>query len=360
MSEPSEGKGVSKLGDYDVKFNDWLGCLGLIISLIILWQFRQILLQVFMAVVLATALNSIVRSLVNKFNLSRGKSILVTLVGVILASTLFVIFMVPPFVDQLEELIKLIPVGFEQLIVRVNSFIDNPPSWFPEFDFKLLPDFDEIYQQLNSLAPQVFTNFLTFFSNSTAILLQLLLILILTLMFLVEPLAYRHLLLQFLPSSYRGRAEEIISKSEVGLLAWLKGVSINSLFVAILCGVGLLFMRIPFVFTHALLAGVFNFIPNIGPILSAVFPVAVALLNSPGKAIAVLLLYIIVQNLESYWFSPLVMKKQVNLLPAATLIAQIFFATFLGFLGLVLALPLAVVVKTWAEEALIKDILNKN
>ncbi|MDJ0536822.1 MAG: AI-2E family transporter [Xenococcaceae cyanobacterium MO_207.B15] len=358
MSEPSEGKGVSKLGDYDVKFNDWLGFLGLIISLIILWQFRQILLLVFMAVVLATALNSIVRSLVNKFNLSRGKSILVTLVGVILASTLFVIFMVPPFVDQLEELIKLIPVGFEQLIVRVNSFIDNPPSWFPEFDFKLLPDFDEIYQQLNSLAPQVFTNFLTFFSNSTAILLQLLLILILTLMFLVEPLAYRHLLLQFFPSSYRGRAEEIISKSEVGLLAWLKGVSINSLFVAILCGVGLLVLRIPFVFAHAILAGVFNFIPNIGPSLSAVFPVAVALLHSPGKAIAVIIWYFIVQNVESYWFSPLVMKKQVNLLPAATLIAQIFFATFLGFLGLILALPLAVVVKTWAEEALIKDFFN--
>ena len=358
MPEPSKGRGVSKLGDYGVKFNDWLGFLSLIISLIILWQFRQILLLVFTAVVLATALNSLLRSLVRKFNLSRVKSILITVVAVILASTLFVIFIIPPFVDQFQELIKLIPVGFERLVVWVNSFIKNPPSWFPDFDFELLPDFAEIYQQLSSLAPQVFSNFITFFSNSTAIVLQLLLILVLTLMFLAEPLAYRHLSLQLLPSSYRGRAEEIISKSEVGLLAWLKGVSINSLFVAILCGVGLLVLKIRFVFAHALLAGVFNFIPNIGPILSAVFPVAVALINSPGEAIAVIIWYVIVQNLESYWFSPLVMKKQVNLLPAATLIAQIFFATFLGLLGLILALPLAVVVKTWAEEALIKDFLN--
>ena len=341
-----------------MKFNDWLGLLSLIISLVILWQFRQILLLVFTAAVLATALNSLVRSLVRKFNLSRGKSIPIAVVGVLLASTLLVIFIIPPFVDQFQELIKLIPVGFERLVVWVNSFIENPPSWFPEFDLELLPNFSEITQQLGSLAPQVFSNFFTFFSNSTAILLQLLLVLVLTLMFLAEPLAYRHLLLQLLPSSYRGRAEEIISKSEVGLLAWLKGVSINSLFVAILCGVGLLVLRIPFVFAHAILAGVFNFIPNIGPILSAVFPVAVALLHSPGKAIAVVIWYIIVQNLESYWFSPLVMKKQVNLLPAATLIAQIFFATFLGFLGLILALPLAVVVKTWAEEVLIKDFLD--
>ncbi len=341
-----------------MKFNDWLGLISLIISLVIIWQFRQILLLVFTAVIIAIALNSIVRSLVKKFHLSRGKSILIALFGVLLASTLFVIFIIPLFVNQLQELIKLIPVGFEKLVLWINSFIENPPPWFPEFDLELLPNLTEIYQQLSSLAPKIFSNFFTFFSNTTGIMLRLLLVLVLAIMFLAEPLAYRNLLLQLLPSSYRGRAKEILSKSETVLLAWLKGVSINSLFVALLCGVGLLLLKIPYVLAHAILAGVFNFIPNIGPTLSAVFPIAVALLNSPGKAITVLLLYAIVQQLESYWFSPLVMKKQVDLLPAATLIAQIFFATFLGFLGLILALPLAVIVKTWAEEALIKDILN--
>ncbi len=341
-----------------MKFNDWLGLISLIISLVIIWQFRQILLLVFTAVIIAIALNSIVRSLVKKFHLSRGKSILIALFGVLLASTLFVIFIIPLFVNQLQELIKLIPVGFEKLVLWINSFIENPPPWFPEFDLELLPNLTEIYQQLSSLAPKIFSNFFTFFSNTTGIMLRLLLVLVLAIMFLVEPLAYRNLLLQLLPSSYRGRAKEILSKSETVLLAWLKGVSINSLFVALLCGVGLLLLKIPYVLAHAILAGVFNFIPNIGPTLSAVFPIAVALLNSPGKALTVLLLYAIVQHLESYWFSPLVMKKQVDLLPAATLIAQIFFATFLGFLGLILALPLAVIVKTWAEEALIKDVLN--
>ncbi|MGK7892899.1 MAG: AI-2E family transporter [Xenococcus sp. (in: cyanobacteria)] len=341
-----------------MKFNDWLGLISLIISVIILWQFRQILLLVFTAVVLATALNSIVRFLVRKFNLSRSKSILITLVGVVFVSTLFVVFIIPPFIDQFQELIQLIPTGFQKLLVWLNSLMDNLPAWLPESDLTL-PSFSEITQQFGSLAPRIFSNFFSFFSNSTGIMLQLLLVLVLALMILAEPIAYRGLLLQLLPSSYRGRAKEILNKSEVGLLAWLKGVSINSLFVAIFCGLGLLFMQIPFVLTHALIAGVFNFIPNIGPILSAVFPIAVALLNSPGKAVAVLILYLIVQNVESYWFSPLVMKKQVNLLPAATLLAQIFFATFLGLLGLILALPLTVVVKTLVEEALIKDILNK-
>jgi predicted PurR-regulated permease PerM len=84
----------------------------------------------------------------------------------------------------------------------------------------------------------------------------------------------------------------------------------------------------------------------------------VALLQSPSKALAVLVLYIVIQNVESYWFTPMAMQKQVSLLPAATLIAQIFFTTFLGPLGLILALPLAVVCKTWIEEAWIKDVLD--
>ncbi|MCY7286344.1 MAG: AI-2E family transporter, partial [Cyanobacteria bacterium CAN_BIN43] len=93
--------------------------------------------------------------------------------------------------------------------------------------------------------------------------------------------------------------------------------------------------------------------------LSLVFPLTVAFLDAPWKAIAVLILYLVIQQVESYWLTPTVMAKQVSLLPALTLIAQIFFASFFGFLGLLLALPLTVIAKTWIQEALIKDILDQ-
>jgi len=67
----------------------------------------------------------------------------------------------------------------------------------------------------------------------------------------------------------------------------------------------------------------------------------------------------VIQNLESYWVSPLVMAKKVSLLPAITLSAQVVFTTFFGILGLLLALPLTVVAKTWIDEALICDILDR-
>ena len=149
-----------------------------------------------------------------------------------------------------------------------------------------------------------------------------------------------------------------LSKCEVALANWFGGIVINSVFVATLSGIGLLLLQIDLVLTHALLAALLNFIPNIGPTMSVVFPIMIALLDAPWKIVAVGILYIIIQNLESYWLSPIVMARQVSLLPAVTLASQIFFTTFFGIVGLILALPLTVVVKTWIEETLFKDILD--
>lgn len=75
--------------------------------------------------------------------------------------------------------------------------------------------------------------------------------------------------------------------------------------------------------------------------------------------VAVLILYLVIQNLEAYVITPTIMANQVSLLPAMTLAAQLIFARFFGFLGLLLALPLAVIAKTFIQEILIKDILDQ-
>lgn len=342
-----------------MKLTDWISLICLGIVLVILWRFRQIVLLIFAAIVSAIALNSLVRKLIRKFRWSRPRSVLATTGIVLLVGALFLGLILPLFVSQFQELLQLTPKGFEQLSNWFNDFAANPPEWFPQQETELLPNFSDLIQQATSIGTTVFGNFFSFFSSSVAIVLQLLLLIVLTLMMLADPLAYRRLLLRLFPSWYRRRVDEILTKCETALLCWMGGVAVSSAFVAILSFVGLVLLGVPYAFAHAVLAGVFNFIPNIGPTISAVFPIFVALLQSPGKALAVVVLYALIQNLESYWFNPMMMQKQVSLLPAATLIAQIFFATFLGPLGLILALPLAVICKTWIEEAWIIDVLER-
>ena len=112
------------------------------------------------------------------------------------------------------------------------------------------------------------------------------------------------------------------------------------------------------VVANALLAGLLNVIPNVGPTLSTIFPISVALLVSPWKALAVLGLYVVVQNLESYVITPSVMHHQVKLLPGLTLAAQFLFTVLFGPLGLLLALPLAVCLQVVIRNVLIRDVLD--
>ncbi|NET59135.1 MAG: AI-2E family transporter [Symploca sp. SIO2E6] len=339
-----------------MKLANWIGFLCLMIALSIMWQFRQILLLIFTAVVLATALNDLVRRLTKRLRIRRPWAVLLVLSLLLVFGILFVGLVMPPFIEQFQELIKLLPKGFEQFVDWVNSLIEELPDWFPEQDLEL-PSISELTQQIGPLAQNLLGNFFAFFSDSLTTVLQLLLVIVLTIMLLANPLAYRTLVVRLFPSFYRRRAQEIFSECEIALLNWTGGILLNSVFIASLSGAGLFFLKIDFVLTHALLAGVFNLVPNIGPVLSVVFPLLVA--DSFLKALTIIILYLFIQNLESYWFSPMIMQKQVSLLPAATLIAQLFFAKFLGFLGLVLALPLTVVVKTWIEEAFIKDVLDQ-
>jgi predicted PurR-regulated permease PerM len=85
---------------------------------------------------------------------------------------------------------------------------------------------------------------------------------------------------------------------------------------------------------------------------------SVALLDAPWKALAVLALYVVVQNLESYLITPSVMHHQLKLLPGLTLSAQLLFTLVFGPLGLVLALPLAVCLQVILREVVIHDVMD--
>ncbi|NJO40339.1 MAG: AI-2E family transporter [Cyanobacteria bacterium CRU_2_1] len=337
-----------------MKLGQWLSLICLVLALIILWRIRQILLLVFTAVVLATALNALVRQF-RKLGLQRHQAVLLTVTLFLLFAILVIYVIVPPFVDQFLQLIALVPEGFTRVVTWLEELLNNRPDWLAQVE---LPSPSELINEIQPLVAEIVPNFFAIFSGSLAILLQTLLLFILTLMFLADPLAYRQAMIQLFPSFYRRRADFIVGECEVALKNWLGGVLISSTAVATLSAIGLWALQIQFVLAQALLAGILNFIPNIGPTLSLIFPLTVAALDAPWKVVAVLILYIVIQNLESYLITPTVMANQVSLLPAMTLAAQIIFASFFGFLGLLLALPLAVVAKTLIQEILIKDILD--
>lgn len=331
-----------------------IGFLALILALCIIWQIRQLLLLAFTAIVLATALNQLVKQL-QSWKLKRTFAIWLSVSTLLVVLLLSFLLIVPPFITQFERLVALLPSSLaeiEELLARITRFLPEQ-SWFN------FTEIETLYQQVSPYLEQFLDQSIQLFFTSINTLLQFIFVLVLTLMFLIHPTPYLQLFIRLFPSFYRQRVREIIENCETALSSWTTGILIEMVFIAALSGIGLWILQVPLALAHAIIAGLLNFIPNVGPTLSVVLPMAIAILDAPWKAGAVLILYIIIQQIESYWLTPTIMAKQVSLLPAITLLAQLVFASLFGALGLLVALPLTIVVKTWIEEVLFKDILDK-
>ncbi len=331
-----------------------VGIIALLVALVILWQIRSALMLIFSAIVLASALNTIAQQL-QKVGFKRGGSLLSAIALVVGILVLALWLIVPPFSDQFQQLMTLVPEGFD----RFNSEFDTFRSSLPPAIAQAIPEPDALVKQLQPLLNQLLGGSVALASGTLGGVLNLLLVVILSIMFLVEPDQYRHAFVRFFPSFYRHRVVVILDRCGDSLRGWLVGILFNMLVIGGFSGIGLWILGVKLPLANGILAGLLTFIPNIGPALSVVPPMTIALLDAPWKSGAVFLLYFLVQQLETNLLTPYVMAQQVSIMPAVTLMSQVFFATFFGFLGLLLALPLTVVGQVWLHEVLIKDVLDQ-
>jgi predicted PurR-regulated permease PerM len=338
-----------------VNLGKWIGLAVLCVSLYILWQIRQVILLGFAAVVLASAMNALIRLLTARVKIKRGLAIPLVISLLLGISTVFGLLVIPPFVAQSQELAALVPQSIDRLVLLFH-WVEKQIPGQNLINGNLLEDFQK---QATPLMGSVLTNFFAIFSNSLAAVLNILLVLILSIMFLLESEKYRGLLIRIFPSFYRRRVDEVLKLCETALDSWMAGTLFNMFVIGLSSFIALLVLQVRLPLANALIAGVLEAIPTIGPAFSVLPPMAVALLDAPWKAGAVLALYFLIQQLEQYLLVPTVMAKQVSLLPAVTLLSQIIFAIFFGFLGLLLALPLVIVGQIWIKEVLVKDVLDK-
>ncbi|TBR58725.1 AI-2E family transporter [Westiellopsis prolifica IICB1] len=337
-----------------MNLGQWIGLIAILMSVYILWQLKEVLLLMFAAIVLATTLNRLARRF-QRSGMKRGFAVALS-VGIFLATIVgFFWLIVPPFAVQFQQVTYQVPRGLE----RFNIWFSQIRSALPSQVTPFIPDINSLSQQAQPFINRAVGTSFAVVSGSLEVVLKILLVLVLTGMFLADPQAYRKLFIRLFPSFYRRRVDGILDRCEVSLEGWVTGAFIAMSVVGLMSVIGLSILRVPAALALGVLAGFLNLIPNLGPTLSVIPAMAIALLDAPWKSLAVLGLYFFIQQTESNFITPIVMAHQVSLLPAITLIAQLFFAYLFGFLGLFLALPLTVVAKIWLEEVFVKDVLDQ-
>jgi len=303
------------------------------------------------------------------FHLPRWTSLGLTLISIVLISSISIVIIIPQFTSEFQELINQIPSAISKLWdLSINSFFD-----FAEIIYKdNIPNLADRSLSANRLSiipdgvtlangvTDSITKLISLAGNVGIGIIQLIFIISVSLMITLQPNAYREVAILLVPSFYRRRARTILLICGNSLSDWMTGVLLSSICVALLVSIGLYLLGIKLVIANALIAGVLNIIPNVGPTISTIFPLSVALLDTPWKSLAVLGLYILIQNIESYIITPSIMQKQVKLLPGLTITAQFIFTIIFGPLGLLLAIPMAVVIQVFVKEIIIHDILEGN
>ena len=336
----------------------------ILITLLIVWILRDFLLLIICSLVIS----NIVCNLSNQIQkgLKIPRSISLFLVLAVISVIIFTIFILvlPPFIKEFNEILVDIPNGLSKINILINTNLNKFNSLFYGEQSENVID---IFSLINNVVtiPDVstiakaiqesFKNLINIAGNLGSGLLRLIFVLAVSLMISIEPKQYKENVLLLIPKNYRNKFRNILEKCNIALANWTFSMVISSLSVGLLSLIVLSILDVKYVVSNALIAMVLNIIPNIGPVISGIFPISIALLDNFWKPLAVLGAYVIIQNIESYIIMPSIMKKKANLLPGLTLISQFGFTFIFGPLGLILSLPLAVVIQVLIKESF-KDI----
>lgn len=297
-----------------------------ILSLWLIYLIRDLILILFVAVILMSALSPLVQFFV-KLKIPKVLGIGITYIIIISVVSGLLALVLPLLVEETRKLVLTLPPNIDQVLDIAS------------IDRSVLQD------QLSQLSRNVFSITLSIFDN----LLAIIFLLVLTFYLLLE----RDNLESRVASLFVGRkeiVERLIVQIEEKLGGWLRGQLVLSLIIGTLSYIGLTILDIPYALPLAVMAGVMEVVPVIGPIISAIPPILIALTISPFLSLGVAAMYFVIQQLENGLIVPQVMRRAVGLNPLVVILAIAVGSRLLGIAGALLAVPIAVVLQIVVSE----------
>ena len=319
-----------------------------VVLALLIWQLRWVLLVLFGAVVVAVALDVLIHQLQNRFRLSRPQALLAVLIGLLMAGLLMGQLLLPELITQTQQLGRDLP----ELFNKLSGWLGDDPR------------FSALNQTLSSGASpeslqSVGRQLLGVAGGAANSLIQVLLMALLAILLALDPSSHRGMVVSITPRPARDQMIQLLDESRQALGGWLTGMTLSATTVFLLTWGGLLLLKAPLALLSALVCGLLTFVPTIGPTAATLLPTGLALLQSPQLVVSVLVFRLILQNLEAFLLTPLLLRKTVNLLPTVALMAQLSLGALLGLPGVLLALPLVVVLQVLMQRVVVQQVMDR-
>jgi predicted PurR-regulated permease PerM len=323
------------------------------LALVLLWalyQVRSTLLLIYVSVLFATGLGPLVRVIerkrpLGKKRLPRAAAILVIYATVIGSLVGLGFAVVPPMVRQSQEFWKNAPNYLDMAQQRLASWgLISPDA-----------SFKDLLQQAPAGSGDLVTTVFATVWGFIGGIFGLVTMLLLTFYLLVESQSIFETFVRLFPRRRRAKVSEVSALVTMKVSAWLGGQMLLGLIIGVTSAIGLALMGVPYFFVLAVIAGIGEMIPMVGPLLSAIPAILVALTVSPGLALAVAAFYVAQQLVENNVLVPKVMGDTVGL-NAVTVIASLLIGSqLLGFVGALLAVPTAAIIQVLFQEVYLAE-----
>jgi predicted PurR-regulated permease PerM len=350
-----------------------------IVLLLAFWQISPIILLTLTSVLLVVLFTTPIRFLTRR-GVNRGLATVISLVSIAGFFVLIALVILPLLIGQFATLAVLVQQGINELIASWQRFSTPPTKYFLGWgDAPIQPAQDPITvifgfinqslplnaELINQVASQLFgalsqisVSVLPVVGGVASTLLNFLIVIFLSLYFLADPRGHEDGLIRLFPMSYRTRAREIIDRLDITLRGWLESTILAMIFVGVTTWLALSFLGIREAGALGVIAGVLSFVPNFGTLIALILAVAVGILQQPQNIGWIIVVTYGISLIQSQIISPLLIAGRINLPPVLVLLGQIIAGVFFGFMGLLLAVPLAAILMVLVQEVYIKDILG--
>lgn len=320
----------------------------IVLALFFLYYIKDILLLLFLAIILVSAATPIVDNM-EKRKIPRILAVVLLYAFFILLFILVLSLVVPVLTEEMQLIGKALP----EYLAGVNSFVQNITALAANYHFE--ENIDQIFSNsANSLTESVsniFSNTLNFLIG----IFRALVVFSLAFYMLIKKDGMRTFINAIVPKKqHRDKVVELVEKIQNKMGRWLIGQFSLMFVIFVLEFIVLSILGVPFALILALLGGLLEIVPYIGPLTAFIPAVLIGATVSPWTAVFVAIAYIVIQQIENHIIVPLVMKKAVGLNPVVIILSLLIGAKLAGVPGIILAVPFVT-----AIEVVLDNFLNK-
>ena len=306
-----------------------------------------------MAMVIAYILQPIVIKLEEK---KIKRSVAIILIYAIIAGvlTLLTFFVFPELINNTREFINVLPNVTMEYRENFNGMVSliYSSKWPEDIKNAIFREINNSVQMAENILVEALKNTLSRLLKTVSTLLDLVLAMVIAYYIMKDGEYFKNVSLSLIPKKWRNGILGTCREINGVLSNFIQGQLLTALIVGTLEVIGLLLVGVKYPIILGMIGGIANIIPYFGPFIGAIPAVAVALIESPMKAIWTIIVFVVIQQLDNGFISPKIIEGRLGLHPVTTILAVLIGGEFFGIMGMLVSVPIAAMIKVIGKRAI--------